>query len=452
MAGSGDGRGRRRTGGAAALGAAAWLFLAGAGPASGAGAWNAGAEAAGAEHARAAGAGAAGTAAAEAPAAPSAAGARNAGAEAAGAGMKNAEAAAGGRGAAGGPAGRPEPAERAAQAAGAETPRFRVDPFWPTLPDDWILGQAAGVAVDADDHVWLLHRPGTLDARQRGEEGMCCTPAPPVVEFAPDGSVLRSWGGPGAGYDWPESEHGIHVDHEGHVWIGGNAADDAHILKFTADGEFLLQIGRPGRSRGSNDTENLGRPAGIRVDPEAHEVYVADGYGNRRIVVFDAGTGEYKRHWGAYGERPDDAPLPPYDPGAEPIRHYRGPVHDVAVAGDGLVYVADRTNDRLQVFRKDGSFVREAFIRPETLGSGSASGVTLSEDPEQRWLFVPDGTNNVVWILDRASLTVVGHFGRMGKYAGQFYRLHNLAIDSRGNLYTTEVNVGQRIQKFERLR
>ncbi len=452
MAGSGDGRGRRRAGGAAALGAAAWLFLAGAGAASGAGAWNAGAEAAGAEHARAAGAGAAGTAAAEAPAAPAAAGARNAGAEAAGAGMENAEAAAAGRGAAGGPAGRPEPAARTAQAAGAETPRFRVDPFWPTLPDDWILGQAAGVAVDADDHVWLLHRPGTLDARQRGEEGMCCAPAPPVVEFAPDGSVLRSWGGPGAGYDWPESEHGIHVDHEGHVWIGGNAADDAHILKFTADGEFLLQIGRPGRSRGSNDTENLGRPAGIRVDPEAHEVYVADGYGNRRIVVFDAGSGEYKRHWGAYGERPDDAPLPPYDPGAEPIRHYRGPVHDVAVAGDGLVYVADRTNDRLQVFRKDGSFVREAFIRPETLGSGSASGVTLSEDPEQRWLFVPDGTNNVVWILDRASLTVVGHFGRMGKYAGQFYRLHNLAIDSRGNLYTTEVNVGQRIQKFERLR
>ena len=387
MAGSGDGRGRRRADGAAALGAAAWL-LAGAGLVSGAGAWNAAAE----------------------------------------------------------------PGGGGGQAAEAETPRFRVDPFWPTLPDDWILGQAAGVDVAPDDHVWLLHRPRTLDARQRGEEGMCCTPAPPVIEFAPDGAVLRSWGGPGAGYDWPESEHGIHVDHEGHVWIGGNAAGDAHILKFTADGEFLLQIGRPGRSRGSNDTENLGRPAGIRVDPEAHEVYVADGYGNRRVIVFDAGSGEYKRHWGAYGERPDDAPLPPYDPGAEPIRHYRSPVHDVAIAADGLVYVADRTNDRLQVFRKDGAFVREAFIRPETLGSGSASGVTLSEDPAQRWLFVPDGTNNVIWILDRASLTVVDHFGRMGKYAGQFYRLHNLAIDSRGNLYTTEVNVGQRIQKFERLR
>ena len=434
MAGSGDGRGRRRADGAAAL-CAAWL-LAGAGLVSGAGAWNAAAEAAGAEHARAAGAGAAGNAAAGAEHA------RAVGAVVA----WNAAA-----GAPAGTSGAPEPGG-GRQAAEAETPRFRVDPFWPALPDDWILGQAAGVDVGPDDHVWLLHRPRTLDARQRGEEGMCCTPAPPVIEFAPDGAVLRSWGGPGAGYDWPESEHGIHVDHEGHVWIGGNAAGDAHILKFTADGEFLLQIGRPGRSRGSNDTENLGRPAGIRVDPEAHEVYVADGYGNRRVIVFDAGSGEYKRHWGAYGERPDDAPLPPYDPGAEPSRHYRSPVHDVAIAADGLVYVADRTNDRLQVFRKDGAFVREAFIRPETLGSGSASGVTLSEDPAQRWLFVPDGTNNVIWILDRASLTVVDHFGRMGKYAGQFYRLHNLAIDSRGNLYTTEVNVGQRIQKFERLR
>ena len=333
----------------------------------------------------------------------------------------------------------------------ADIPQFRVDPFWPSLPDDWMLGQAAGVAVDADDHVWLIHRPLTLDARQRGEEGMCCVPAPPVIEFAADGTVLRSWGGPGEGYDWPASEHGIHIDHEGHVWVGGNAAEDAHILKFTADGEFLLQIGRPGQNRGSNDTENLGRPAGIRVDPEADEVFVADGYGNRRVIVFDAGTGEYKRHWGAYGERPDDSELPPYDPEAEPIRHFRSPVHDVAIADDGLVYVADRTNDRLQVFRKDGTFLREAFVRPETLGSGSVSGVTLSVDADQRWLFIPDGTNNVIWILDRASLEVVDHFGRLGKYAGQFYRLHNVAIDSRGNLFTTEVNVGQRIQKFDRL-
>ena len=336
--------------------------------------------------------------------------------------------------------------------AGGDAPRFRVDPFWAReLPGDWMLGQVSGIDVDADDNVWVLHRPGTLDARQRGEEGMCCVPAPPVIVLDPDGAVVRSWGGPGDGYQWPESEHGIHVDHRGHVWIGGNGPGDAHVLKFTADGGFLLQIGRAGRSGGSNDTANLGRPAGIRVDPEANEVYVADGYGNRRVIVFDADTGEYRRHWGAYGERPDDRPLPAYDPGAAPVRHFRSPVHDVAISRDGLVYVADRTNDRVQVFDRQGAFVTEAFVRPATLGSGSASGVTLSEDPGQRWLFVPDGTNNVVWILDRATLEVRSRFGRLGKNAGQFYRLHNLAVDSRGNLYTTEVNVGQRVQKFDRI-
>ena len=345
----------------------------------------------------------------------------------------------------------PAPSDPAGGAS-ADIPRFRVDPFWARqLPNNWILGQVSGVAVDERDHVWIVHRPRTLDARQRGEEGMCCVPAPPVIELSPDGTVLRSWGGPGEGFEWPESEHGIHVDQHGHVWIGGNGASDAHVLKFTSDGEFLLQIGRAGQSGGSNDTDDLDRAAGIEVDTAANEVYIADGYGNRRVIVYDAETGEYKRHWGAYGERPDDVELPPYTPDAAPIRHFRSPVHDVRISDDGLVYVADRTNNRLQVFQKDGAFVTEAFVRPETLGSGSVSGVTLSTDATQRWLFVPDGTNNVVWILDRMSLTVVDHVGRLGKNAGQFYRLHNLAIDSRGNLYTTEVNVGQRLQKFDRV-
>ena len=334
----------------------------------------------------------------------------------------------------------------------AAIPRFRVDPFWPgELPNNWILGQVSGVAVDENDHVWIVHRPRTLDARQRGEEGMCCVPAPPVIEFSPEGSVLQSWGGPGQGFEWPENEHGIHVDHQGHVWIGGNAPADAHILKFTNDGKFLLQIGRSGQCGGSNDTNNLGRPASIEVDAGANEVYISDGYGNRRVVVYDAETGEYKRHWGAYGERPEDVELPAYDPEVEPIRHFRSPMHDVTLSDDGLVYLADRTNNRLQVFQKNGQFVTEAFVRRETLGSGSVSTITLSNDTEQRWLFVGDGTNNVIWILDRGSLTVMDHFGRLGKNAGQFYRLHNLAIDSRGNLYTTEVNVGQRLQKFDRV-
>lgn len=333
-----------------------------------------------------------------------------------------------------------------------DTPSFMVDPFWAReLPNNWILGQVSGVAVDAQDHVWIVHRPLTLDARQRGEDGMCCVPAPPVIEFAPDGTVLRSWGGSGEGFEWPESEHGIYVDGDNDVWVGGNGPSDAQILKFTDDGEFLLQIGRSGQSDGSNDTEDLGRPAGMVVDSETNEIYVADGYGNRRVIVFDAETGEYRRHWGAYGDPPDDMELPAYDPEADPIQHFRSPVHDVTISDDGLVYVADRTNNRVQVYQKDGEFVQEAFVRPETLGSGSVSGVTLSTDVEQRWLFIPDGTNNVVWILDRLSLEVVDHFGRLGKNAGQFYRLHNLAIDSRGNLYTTEVNVGQRLQKFDRV-
>ena len=344
------------------------------------------------------------------------------------------------------------PVAASTESAPSDMPQFRVDPFWASeLPNNWMLGQVSGVAVDGRDHVWIVHRPHTLDARQRGEEGMCCVPAPPVIEFDPDGVVVRSWGGPGDGFEWPENEHGIHVDPQGNVWIGGNGTNDAHVLKFSGDGEFLLQIGQAGQSTGSNDTMNLGRPAAIEVDPEAREVYIADGYGNRRVIVFDADTGEYKRHWGAYGERPDDQALPAYDPTDAPSRHYRSPVHGVAIANDGLVYVADRTNNRLQVFQKDGQFVTEAFIRPDTLGSGTASGVTLSEDADQRWLFIPDGTNNVVWILDRETLEVVDYFGRLGKNAGQFYRLHNLAIDSRGNLYTTEVNVGQRLQKFDRI-
>jgi hypothetical protein len=331
-------------------------------------------------------------------------------------------------------------------------PRFRVDPFWASdLGNDWILGEVSGLAVDAQDHVWIVHRPRTLDGRQRGEEGLCCVPAPPVIELSPEGKVLRSWGGPGAGYEWPDSEHGIQVDRRGNVWIGGNGTSDAHALKFTGDGRFLLQIGRSGKSGGSNDTENLGRAASFEVDEEASELYIADGYGNRRIIVYDSETGAYKRHWGAYGERPADGPLPAYGPADPPARQFRSPVHDVRISRDGLVYVADRTNNRVQLFRRDGTFVKEAFVRRETLGSGTVSAIVLSQDPGERWLFVGDGTNNVVWTLDRETLAVVDRFGRLGKHAGQFYRLHNMDIDSRGNLYTTEVNAGQRVQKFERV-
>jgi DNA-binding beta-propeller fold protein YncE len=342
-------------------------------------------------------------------------------------------------------------APRTSQSA---VPQFEVDPWWPKpLPNNWILGQVSGIAVDARDHVWILHRPRTLTAREAGAVqtppiSQCCVPAPPVIELDPQGNVARSWGGPGRGHHWPESEHTIHVDQKGNVWIGSNGRNDQVVLKFSPEGNLLLQIGQPGKTGGSNDTTLLGQPAGIHVDAAANEVYLADGYGNRRVIVFDAETGRYKRHWGAYGRRPDDGDLGPYDPKVPRAQQFRSPVHAVRIARDGFVYVADRVNDRIQVFRKDGGFVKEATLAPETLAMGSVWDIALSHDPAQTYLYVPDGTNQKVWILRRSDLSVAGEFGRGGRNAGQFGWVHNLAVDSRGNVYTSEVDIYKRVQKF----
>ncbi len=334
-------------------------------------------------------------------------------------------------------------------------PEYQVDPFWPKpLPNNWILGQVANVAVDMRDHLWVIQRPRTLTDRELGAQqtppiSKCCVAAPPVLEFDQRGNVLRTWGGPGAGYDWPSSEHGIHVDRNGFVWIGGNSEKDHQILKFTADGRFVMQIGRPGQNTGSADTQNLGRPADIFVDADAREVYVADGYGNRRVAVFDSETGGYKRSWGAYGKTPIDGPATTYNPAAPPSPQFANPVHCVQVSRDGLVYVCDRTNNRYQVFRKDGTFVSEAFFEKHTLLNGSVSALVLSRDPEERLIYMVDGVNNEIRIVDRQSAQVLARVGRPGRYAGQFHVVHDIAIDSQGNLYTAEVNTGQRVQKFK---
>ena len=349
---------------------------------------------------------------------------------------------------------------------GSRLPSFKVDPFWPkALPNHWLVGAVAGVAVDSKDHVWIIHRPSTLQpneirASQRG--------APPVLEFDAVGNLVSSWGGPGTGYEWPELEHGIYVDSKNNVWIAGAGAKDHQILKFTRDGKFLMQIGHSGKNRGSNDTENVGGPACMIVDEDAHELYVADGYINHRVIVFDADTGAYKRHWGAYGRKPDDAyfsnagerlPGPfsgavqhedrpsQYDPSGPPPPQFRV-VHAVRISNDGFVYVCDRTNDRIQVFKKDGTFIKEVFIAKETLGSGSAWDIAFSPDRAQTFLIVPDGTNQVVRILRRDSLQIVGEFGSGGHWAGQFYGAHNIASDSKGNLFITETYEGKRVQKF----
>jgi DNA-binding beta-propeller fold protein YncE len=356
------------------------------------------------------------------------------------------------------------------QTTAVSAPAFRVDPFWPkALPNNWIVGAVVGVAVDRRDHVWITHRPSTL---QPNETRSIWRAAPPVLEFDDSGVLVSSWGGPGPGYEWPQLEHGIYVDERDNVWLGGGGDKDAQILKFTREGKFLMQIGHQGKGQGSNDTANLGGAANMVVDQSANELYVADGYVNHRIIVFDATTGAYKRHWGAYGRRPDDdyftkagerLPGPfsgavqhedkpsQYDPTAPPPPQFRI-VHAVQISRDGLVYVCDRTNNRLQVFRKDGTFVQEAFIARETFGSGSVWDVGFSTDADQTWLVVPDGTNQRVYVLERKSLQVVSTFGGAGHWAGQFYGAHNLAINSKGDLFITETYEGKRVQKFARVR
>src|SRR6185295_301654 len=338
--------------------------------------------------------------------------------------------------------------------------------YWPKpLPNNWLVGAVAGIAVDSRDHVWITHRPSTL---QPNETRSIWKAAPPVLEFDQDGTLVQAWGGPGAGYEWPQLEHGIYVDAADHVWLGGGGEKDAQILEFTRDGKFLLQIGHQGKGRGSNDTENLGGAASMTIDEAAHELYVADGYVNHRVIVFDTVTGAYKRHWGAYGRKPDDAyftnagerlPGPfsgtvqnenkpsQYDPDGQPPPQFRI-VHAVRIANDGLVYVCDRTNNRLQVFHKDGTFVREMFLAKRTFGSGSVWDLAFSPDPQQTFLTVIDGTNQQVYVLRRDSLETVDTFGGGGHWAGQFYGAHNIAANSRGDLFITETYEGKRVQKF----
>jgi DNA-binding beta-propeller fold protein YncE len=340
-----------------------------------------------------------------------------------------------------------------AQGRTVEAPKFEVDPLWPKpLPNHWVLGMAIGIWVDDQDHVWIVHRgAATLHNNERALElkvGECCAAAPPVLVFDPAGNLVRSWGGPGQGYEWPESNHGVHVDYKGNVWIGGNGPRDAHILKFTKDGKFLMQLGRLGGNKGSNDPDNFGRVAKIWVDPKTNEAYVADGYRNKRVAVLDADTGRMKRYWGAYGNKPDDADLGKYDPGAPLPKQFRNPVHCVERANDGLVYVCDRQADRIQVFKPDGSFVKEAQFAKNTLGSGSTWDLAFSKDVQQKYLYIADGTNEVVRVVVRETLREVTNFGDGGRQPGQFYGVHSIATDSKGNIYTTETYEGKRLQKF----
>ncbi len=363
-------------------------------------------------------------------------------------------------------------------------PAFEVDPFWPKpLPNHWVTGSTIGISVDSRDNVWTIHRPNTVednfraadihvgDAAGRDEEqaaagtaagarggtaaaagdrppiGECCKVAPPVLAYDPAGNLIKSWGGPGAGYDWPDSNHGITVDHAGDVWLAGNGNNDTQILKFDSNGKFLLQIGKHGTHLGSNDTQNFWEPTKIFEDAGQNEIYVSDGYRNRRVIVFDATTGAFKRLWGAYGKKPSDERMPAYNPKNPPSTQFNT-VHCVIVSNDGLVYVCDRVNDRIQVFHKDGTFVTEAFIDPDTYRSGAVWDLAFSRDPGQTYLYAANGVDEKINILLRSSLKVLTSFGDGGRGPGQFFGVHNLATDSHGNLYTAETYTGARVQKF----
>jgi DNA-binding beta-propeller fold protein YncE len=381
----------------------------------------------------------------------------------------------------------------------ATAPRLEVDPLWPKpMPNRWILGSTVGVAIDARDHVFVVHLTDSFTPRTEiglatnPPTGECCAPAPNVLEYDPAGNLVGHWGGPAQGYDWPEMNHGIAIDESGNVWIGGSGGADTRILKFTHDGKFIAEFGKPGaaaaapgggraadtayagvspgraagggrgaagrggRGRGgapalppnSQSADSFGGPAGFSFDDKANEAYVADGYRNHRVAVIDMTTGAVKRFWGAYGNKPDDASATKYDPAASPPKQFGTPVSCAEVSNDGLVYVCDTQNDRIQVFKKDGSFVKEKLIAPKTLGTGSVWDIAFSRDPQQKYLYVADGMNMKVHVVDRQTLEVLTSYGDGGRQPGQFYAVHSVATDSKGNVYTTETYEGKRVQKF----
>ena len=364
--------------------------------------------------------------------------------------------------------------QEAAGSVQSGVPQFEFDPTWPKpLPNVMKVGQVVGISVDSRNHIWIVQRPGSLkNSESEAADGRygeftgaisgCCRPASPVIELDQHGNMVRMWGGPQEGVDWPTpgpkspdmlfggrapfGERGIFVDFNDNVWLGADGPGDGQILKMSRFGRNLLQIGKTGASQGSQDTENLHGASGIAVDPDTNEVFVADGLHNRRVIVFDGISGDYLRHWGAYGEPPDDSTPTPVD-AADVDSPQFGDVHCIALSHDKLVYVCDRVNNRIQVFNTDGTFVKQGTIAPETVG-GTAYGVAFSADPEQRFAYVVDGTNEKVWILDRGSLETLGSFGSGGHFGGQFTTAHSIATDRNGNVYVGETWEGKRVQRF----
>jgi DNA-binding beta-propeller fold protein YncE len=342
-------------------------------------------------------------------------------------------------------------------------PVFQVDPYWPRpIPNGWVYGTVIGVTVDAQDNVYIVHR-GVVNTAEDGANAdpplaECCSSAPPVLKFDPAGNLITAWGGPSetGQYVWPASNHGLGIDEEGNLWIGGNGGGDSHVLKFSQDGTFLAQYGEPGQPANSNSMTHFGQVADIEFDFEADEAYLSDGYGNKRVAVLDAATGAIKRYWGAYGNRPVDQPTyrgnraagTGWSADQYQEQQFRNPVHCAEPTNDGLVYVCDRPNNRVQVFQKDGTYVREAYYAPATLGDGSTWDIAFSPDPEQSFFYLADGKNSRIRIVDRQTMQEVSTLGTGGRYAGEFQAIHSIDTDSQGNIYATETYEGRRLHKF----
>jgi hypothetical protein len=364
----------------------------------------------------------------------------------------------------------------APSAQAQKVPQYKIDPNWPKeLPNNWIMGNAPALAIDKNDHIWIMHRPRQIArddaaALDNPPGASCCIPAPSILEFDAQGNILKSFGGPNFAPDWPTLEHGLFIDGQGNLWIGGNyqqgggaalvapipkpkdpTLGDRQVLKLNQDGKVLLEIGHPAAGPANNqDTTILGSPSEFFVDDAAHEVYIADGYLNHRVVVYDSENGTFKRGWGAYGiplSEIDNGKGAPYDP-STPAKQFRGVMSSIDISDDGMVYVGDRGGDRVQIFTKEGKFVKEFLIAPNTLGNGSVWSTMFSRDKAQKFLYVSDGENNVIHILNREDGKEVGTVGHKGREPGQFDSCERMGLDSKGNLYVTEVNHNTRIDKF----
>ena len=372
-------------------------------------------------------------------------------------------------------------AGQAQQSGPARRPAYRVDPFWPkTLPNTWSMQQIVDMYIDRDDHVWVINRPDDarpdeLTASTAPPRGECCVVGPVIIEFDPDGNVVRSWGSATHHPGFPQRLQTIAVDREKNVWLSGTRPGDG-IIKFSKDGKFLWDFGHRGSRVPADQVKEDNQqtdtfPPGIGsfdLDEDAREIFIADGFLNKRILVYDMDTGAFKRGWGGKGiplKEIVNGPTPPYDVSGPPPdqTQFAPAIHCVHFSRDGLVYTCERGSDRIQVFKKQGKFVKQFWVHPSTQSRGAKCGgiwsttdppcgtvyhLALSTDREQRYIFVADGTNNMVWILNRQTGALDGSFGGNGRYAGQLHWIDTVAVDSKGNVYTGEVEDGKRIQKF----